>query len=332
MTWQMKVDHWIDSHTFHHSDFADIPRLLDLKQKKELKISLVFPTLNEQDTIGKEIKIIRDELQIRYPLIDEIAVIDSGSTDHTLAIAEQEGARAYLASQILPRFGHVRGKGENLWKSLYVIEGDIILWLDADIKNFNPKFAYGILGPLIEHDDISYVKAFYERPINYGNRLRSSGGGRVTEILVRPLLSNFYPELSGLLQPLSGEYAGRRSVLEELPFRVGYGVEVGLLIDIYERWGLSVLAQVDLDKRVHRNRRLSDLGKMSFAILHTFFTRLQQQEVIAIDKTLSNYFNAVKARGSKLLLAREQFSFVELPPMVSVPEYRKKQGMQKLEQ
>lgn len=331
MAYKTQVDRWIESNTFHHSDFADISRLLDLKTSKDLTISLAFPTLNEEETIGKEIKVIRDELQINYPLIDEIAVIDSGSTDRTLAIAESEGARVYLASGILPRFGHVQGKGENLWKSLYVLEGDIILWLDADIKNLSHKFAYGVLGPLLLHDEISYVKAFYERPIKYGRRLRSSGGGRVTEILVRPLLSNFYPELSGFLQPLSGEYAGRRHVLEELPFRVGYGVEVGLLIDMYERWGLNVLAQVDLDRRVHRNRNLNDLGRMSFAILRTFFTRLQQQGAIPIDMNILNCFNSVKARGEELLLVREEFRFVERPPMISVPEYREKRGLHLLE-
>ena len=327
MGWKKNLDYWIKTNTFHHSRFSDVKKLVDLKEKKNLKISLAFPTLNEEKTIGKEIEVIRNELQLKYPLIDEMAVIDSGSTDNTRQIAREAGAEVYLASDYLPGYGFVKGKGENLWKSLYILEGDIILWLDADIKNIHPKFAYGILGPLLEFDHICYVKGFYERPIKVGNKMRRSGGGRITEILVRPLLSNFYPELSGFLQPLSGEYAGRREILENIPFRVGYGVEVGLLIDIYERWGLFSLAQVDLDRRVHRNRNLNELSRMSFAILHTFFTRLQQQGIISVNKKIEDYFNLVKAKGEEIFLLREKFAFIERKPMLEVKEYREKRAL-----
>ena len=327
MSWQDNLDRWIKTNTFHHSRFSDIKRLVELKRKKGLKISLAFPTLNEERTIGEEVRVMKEELQVKYPLLDEIAVIDSGSTDNTLKVAEEAGAKVYLSSECLPQYGHIRGKGENLWKSLYLLEGDIILWLDADIKNIHPKFAYGILGPLLEFDDIYYVKVFYERPIRVGNRIRRSGGGRVTEILVRPLLSNFYPELSGFLQPLSGEYAGRREILEKLPFRVGYGVEVGLLIDIYEECGLFSLAQVDLDRRIHRNRSLDDLSRMSFAILHTFFTKLQQQGIISINKKIENYFYLVKAKGEDIFLFKEKFTLTERKPMIKIKEYREKRGL-----
>ena len=327
MSWQDNLDRWIKTNTFHHSRFSDIKRLVELKRKKGLKISLAFPTLNEERTIGEEVRVMKEELQVKYPLLDEIAVIDSGSTDNTLKVAEEAGAKVYLSSECLPQYGHIRGKGENLWKSLYLLEGDIILWLDADIKNIHPKFAYGILGPLLEFDDIYYVKGFYERPIRVGNRIRRSGGGRVTEILVRPLLSNFYPELSGFLQPLSGEYAGRREILEKLPFRVGYGVEVGLLIDIYEECGLFSLAQVDLDRRIHRNRSLDDLSRMSFAILHTFFTKLQQQGIISINKKIENYFYLVKAEGEDIFLFKEKFTLTERKPMIKIKEYREKRGL-----
>jgi len=325
--WRKNLDRWIKTNTFHHSRYSDIKKLVELKERKNLKISLAFPTLNEEETIGREVEVMKNELQLKYPLIDEIAVIDSGSTDNTRQIAEAAGAEVYLASECLPQYGFIRGKGENLWKSLYILEGDIILWLDADIKNIHPKFAYGILGPLLEFDHICYVKGFYERPIKVGRRMRSSGGGRVTEILVRPLLSNFYPELSGFLQPLSGEYAGRREVLESVPFRVGYGVEIGLLIDIYEQWGLFSLAQVDLDKRIHRNRGLHELSKMSFAILHTFFTRLQQQGIVSLNKKIEEYFNTVKAKGEEIFLVREKFTFVERKPMIEIKEYREKRAL-----
>lgn len=328
LKWQENLDLWVKTHTFHHSQFSDIKRLVELKEKKGLKISLGFPTLNEEETIEKEIKVMKDELQLNYPLIDEIAVIDSGSTDNTAAIAKQAGAKVYLSSECLPECGYSRGKGENLWKSLHLLEGDIILWIDADIKNIHPKFAYGILGPLLEFDEIVYVKAFYERPMNtVTNRMRRTGGGRVTEILVRPLLSNFYPELTGFFQPLSGEYAGRREILGKLSFRVGYGVEIGLLIDIYEQCGLFSLAQVDLDRRVHRNRSLDDLSRMSFAILHTFFTRLQEQGAISINKKIEEYFNLVRAKGEKIFLNREKFNFVERKPMIEIEDYRRKRGL-----
>ncbi|MFQ6067378.1 MAG: glucosyl-3-phosphoglycerate synthase [bacterium] len=320
----MKVDEWIRTNTFHHSSFSNLSRLVELKKKKNLTISLAFPTLNEEETIAEEINVIKPKLQLEYPLLDEIAVMDSGSTDRTRESARKAGAKVYLADDCLPEFGSIRGKGENLWKSLYVLKGDIIVWIDADIKNIHPKFLYGIVGPLLEYDRLKYVKAFYERPLVLGKRMRSSGGGRVTEILVRPLLANFYPELCGFMQPLSGEYAGRREVLEKVPFRVGYGVEMGLLIDIYEKCGLQGLAQVDLDKRIHKPQRLDALGRMSFAILHTFFTKLKEKNLVSFKKEISDEFELVKRRGEDIFLKREKFSLTERPPMITVEQYRRR--------
>ena len=320
----MKIHAWIKSNTYHHSSFSDIGQLVELKRKKNVKISLAFPTLNEEETISGEITVIKSKLQTEHPLLDEIVIIDSGSIDRTRELARQAGARVYLADEILSEFGIVQGKGENLWKSLYVLEGDIIVWVDADIKNIHPKFVYGTVGPLLKYDHLKYVKAFYERPLLVGKRMRASGGGRVTEILVRPLLANFYPELAGFVQPLSGEYAGRREVLEAVPFRVGYGVETGLLIDIYEKYSLEALAQVDLDKRIHKPQRLSGLGRMSFAILHTFFTRLQEQDLLRFKEEISEEFELVKRRGEDVFLKNERFTFVERPPMITVEQYRKK--------
>lgn len=320
----MKTDDWLQKNTYHHSSFSDISHLVELKRKKNLKISLAFPTLNEEETIAHEINVVKNKLQIEYPLLDEIVVMDSGSTDRTRELARKVGARVYLGSECLPEYGTILGKGENLWKSIYLLEGDIIVWVDADIKNIHPKFVYGTVGPLLEYDYLKYVKAFYERPLVAGKKMRTSGGGRVTEILVRPLLANFYPELSGFMQPLSGEYAGRRDILETVPFRVGYGVEIGLLIDIYEKCGLKGLAQVDLDQRVHKPQRLAALGRMSFAILHTFFTRMQEQNIVSLKKKLSNEFKLVKRRREEIFLKEERFTLVERPPMIQVEEYRRK--------
>jgi glucosyl-3-phosphoglycerate synthase len=217
------VNEWLKERTFHHSQFWDIKKLVEKKLERGLKISLCFPTLNEEKTIGKEVVLIKSELMDRYPLLDEIAVIDSGSTDKTLEVAKQFGAKTFTASEHLVEEGPMKGKGENLWKAIYLLEGDIIIYLDADISNIHPKFVYGILGPLLYNEDIKYVKAFYDRPLNFSKEsTKGKGqGGRTTEILIRPLFSQFFPELTGLIQPLSGEFAGYREVFEQIPFPIG---------------------------------------------------------------------------------------------------------------
>jgi glucosyl-3-phosphoglycerate synthase len=307
--------------TWHHTAFSDINALIELKQKKNLKISLAFPTLNEEATIGKEILIMRTELMDRYPLLDEIAVIDSSSKDNTRKVAEQYGAHVFASKTILPKYGSYRGKGENLWKSLYVLEGDIIVWVDADISNISPKFVYALLGPLLENDRISYVKAFYERPIRSSGNITSSGGGRVTEILVRPLFSLFYPELARFVQPLSGEYAGRRTLLEQLPFSVGYGVELGHLIDILEIDGIEALAQVDLDMRIHRNQSTEALGRMSYGILNTLFERLEKYGKSKIMREGDMHISLERLESEHRVIKTE-VSNVERPPIITLPEYR----------
>jgi glucosyl-3-phosphoglycerate synthase len=312
--------------TWHHSRFQNIERLVALKEKKGVKISLAFPTLNEESTIGKEILVIRTELMDRHPLVDEIAVIDSSSKDKTRQVAERFGARVFDSKTILPKYGSFRGKGENLWKSLYVLEGDIIVWVDADISNIAPKFVYGLLGPLLEDDKIGYVKSFYERPIRSSSGINPSGGGRVTEILVRPLFSLFYPALARLVQPLSGEYAGRRSLLERLSFSVGYGVELAHLIDIYELSGIEALAQVDLDIRVHRNQTTAALGKMAYGILGAFFSRAEKYGSGKILKELAGYHIALEREDAAHRVQKTVISGEERPPMISIPEYREKFG------
>ena len=201
----MQIDSWLTTNTFHHSNFWDLNTLVQEKHKRKLKISLCIPTLNEEKTIGKEIVIFTSELMQRYPLLDEIAVIDSDSSDQTRQVAAAFGAQVYLSRDILPGYGEQRGKGENLWKAIYQLNGDIIIYIDADIKNIHPRFVYGLVAPLIFRPEIQYVKAFYDRPLASSQGIRPSGGGRVTEILIRPLFSLFFPELTALIQPLSGE-------------------------------------------------------------------------------------------------------------------------------
>ncbi|MDR1317856.1 MAG: glucosyl-3-phosphoglycerate synthase [Spirochaetales bacterium] len=310
--------------TFHHSRFADTKRLCSLKKEKGLRISLAFPTLNEEATIGKEILVIKTELMDRLPLIDEIAVIDSGSSDKTREISRAYGAQVYLSKDILKSQGTFRGKGENLWKSLYALSGDIIVWIDADIQNISPKFVYALIGPLLENDELQYVKAFYERPLKTLADIAPSGGGRVTEILVRPLFSLFYPELAFLIQPLSGEYAGRRKLLEQLAFSVGYGVELGHLLDVYHACGIGALAQVDIDKRIHRNQSVQSLSRMSFGILNTFFNRLRKYGDMDLKAVMNAHHIALNVLGEKHEPVFTDVCAVERPPIIEVSEYRKK--------
>jgi glucosyl-3-phosphoglycerate synthase len=320
----MKIDQWLESNTFHHSTFWDLKQLVDEKERQGLKISLCIPTLNEENTIGKEIVIFRSELMTRYPLIDEIAVIDSGSTDRTLEVAASFGADTYFSGDILPSQGFKRGKGENLWKAIHQLEGDIIVYVDADITNIHARFVYGLVAPLLYQPETQYVKAFYDRPLAFSQGIRPSGGGRVTEILTRPLFSLFFPELTALMQPLSGEYAVRRKVLEEIAFPIGYGVEISHLIDVYTKWGLYAFAQTDLDKRVHRNQDTRDLGKMAFGILQSFLNRAQQLDMVDVKTEVSSILRQFQTRDQSF--EQKQFTIVEeeRPPIITVPEYREK--------
>lgn len=316
---------WIESNTFHHSEFKDLDRLIKAKQQKGVSISLCLPTLNEEKTIAKEIVIMRSELMTRYPLIDEIVVIDSGSTDKTRHIARSYDVTVYEANDILPHLEKYKGKGENLWKALYVTRGDIIVYIDADIKNIHHRFAYGLLGPLLLSDHIQFTKAFYDRPISLGdNKLRPTGGGRVTELVTRPLFSLFMPDLTQFLQPLSGEYAGYRSIFESIPFNIGYGVETGMLIDIYEKWGLDVMAQVDLDRRVHKNQDTKALGRMAFVIIKTFLNRVQKLNRVDIKQEIFDEMIQYSLIRDMLQPQMHVLAQFERPPMSQIPDYMKR--------
>lgn len=322
-----KLDKWLDTNTFHHGEFWDILKLVELKEKQNLKISLCIPTLNEELTIGKEIVIFRSELMERYPLIDEFAVIDSGSKDKTIEVAASFGADTYKAKDILSKVGDKPGKGENLWKAIYQLTGDIIIYVDADIANIHPRFVTGILGPLLLNPKTKYCKAFYDRPITFSSGVRASGGGRVTEILIRPLFSLFFPELAALIQPLSGEFAVRREVLEKIPFPIGYGVETAHILDVYMQWGLEAFAQCDLDQRIHRNQSTTALGKMSFGILQTFLNRMKRYDMVDKLPEMATLYRQFQAEGNRYDLLEKSIIEYERPPMITIPEYCKKFGV-----
>jgi hypothetical protein len=315
------VDKWFAENTFEAAEFDDIDQLVALKRARGLTVSLALPALNEEETVGNVIGTIRQALMDAAPLLDEIVLIDSNSTDRTRDIAEGLGVPVYIHQQVLPEWGARRGKGEALWKSLHVTRGDIVAWIDTDIVNIHPRFVYGIVGPLLANPRIKFVKGFYRRPLKVGEKVQAGGGGRVTELTARPLLNLFYPELSGVVQPLSGEYAGRRDALEQLPFFSGYGVETGLLIDIFEKYGLSALAQVDLLERIHHNQPLEALSKMSFAILQAVMRKLERRYGQTIMDDVNKSMKLISYQAGSYSLEVEEIVEQERPPILHVPEY-----------
>jgi nucleotide-binding universal stress UspA family protein len=317
-----RVDQWFAENTFHRREFADLTKLMELKEKRGVTISLGLPTLNEAETIGRIIDTVKGEMMDAVPLLDEIVVIDSASTDDTARIARERGVPVVTHQEILPQYGSYRGKGEALWKSLYVLRGDLILWVDTDIKNFYPGFVYGILGPLLRQPEIQYVKGFYRRPLKLDGKLLAEGGGRVTELTVRPLFNLFYPELSGLVQPLSGEYGGRREALERVPFFSGYGVETGLLLDLFNEHGLGAIAQVDLEERIHSNQSVAALSQMAFAILQVFMQRLEERKRISLIEDVNRSIKLIRPQGESYALEIKEIQDQERPPMATIPEYR----------
>jgi nucleotide-binding universal stress UspA family protein len=316
-----RVERWFGESNFHHAEFADLRRLTQLKEKQGLTASLVLPTLNEEETIGPIVRRAIREMVGRVPLLDEVLVIDSASTDRTREIAESEGARVVQHHDVLGRYGSFRGKGEALWKSLYETSGDLIVWADTDVRNWHPRMVYGTLGPLLHEPRLQYVKGYYQRPIVQAGVLREGGGGRVTELVARPLINLFFPELSGFIQPLAGEYAGRRILLEQIPFFTGYAVEIGHLIDIAERVGIEGLGQVDLERRVHRNQELEGLSRMSFVILQAVMKRLEERRKVRLFAELGSTMKLPRSGRGRLSLEVQELADLERPPMVRIPEY-----------
>jgi glucosyl-3-phosphoglycerate synthase len=286
---------------------ADESALDDLVAAKgDTTVSVCIPARNEESTVGAIVDTIRTRLVDHLGLVDEIVVVDDHSSDRTSREAETAGAVVVNAAEILTDHGQGHGKGEALWKSLYASTGDIVVWCDADVRDFNPRFITGLLGPLLTDPGIGFVKGFYERPVDGHVR----GGGRVTELVARPLLTMCFPELADIVQPLSGEYGGRRQVLEQVPFVEGYGVDIALLIDIAAMFGGASIAQVDLGERVHRNRPLHELSPMAAQVMQAALRRTETG--IAPDRfTLSPPdLDAI------------DIEYGERPPLATMPAYR----------
>ncbi len=278
--------------------------------KRGRTVSVVLPALNEAGTVGAVIETITPMLG---GLVDELIVLDSGSTDDTAARAAAAGARVVRREEALPEIPPQPGKGEALWRSLAATSGDIIVFIDSDLIDPDPMFVPRLVGPLLTRDGIHLVRGFYRRPLRLDGADEATGGGRVTELVARPLLAALRPELGCVLQPLGGEYAGTRELLSSVPFAPGYGVEIGILIDTYDQYGLDGIAQVNLGVRTHRNRPLSELGPMSRQIIATLLTRCG---IADSGVGLTRFLPDATADGKDGFLARtSEVCLDDRPPM-----------------
>jgi len=295
------------------------PELRALARAKErcgLTLSVCLPAANEEATVGGIVSTIRRDLVDAVPFVDEIVVIDDASTDGTVEAATAAGARVVSESSLLRAAGTGSGKGNALWKSLHACRGALVCWIDADIRDFRSHFVTRLVAPLLADPEVKLAKGYYQRPL----RGEHGGGGRVTELMARPLLSRLFPNLADIVQPLSGEYAGRRSALETLPFVMGWGVELGMLIDVCERFGRDAIAQVDLGVREHRNRPLVDLGPQALAVLVVALRRAGLGDV-ELENVGPEVAELVRF---DLTHAREvvEVEVGERPPIITVAEYR----------
>lgn len=298
---------WFGSHTYRVDQFD--PAAL-VAAKRDTRVSILIPARDEAATVGAIITTLRTELIDRLPLVDEIIVIDSHSTDGTAEIAREAGARVVHVDEVVPHVGSRPGKGEAMWKALAVMSGDVGIYLDADVQEFTADFVIGLLGPLLLDEDLVFVKAFYDRPWSSG-AARSSGGGRVTELVARPLILDRVPLLSGFVQPLAGECAFRVEALRAVPYVSDYGVDIGLMIDVLREHGLSAMAQVDLGLRRHRHQDLAALSAMAEHVQAAFELRVAPGQRETVESTAVVFHR----EGDRMHLARRTTTTVERPPM-----------------
>jgi glucosyl-3-phosphoglycerate synthase len=303
------------------SDTADWPLDTLLAAKGAARISVVLPARDEEETVGAIIGAIRAELVEQAPLVDEIVVIDSRSTDRTAEVAAAAGAEVVAQDAVLPEMGRLSGKGEALWKSLAATSGELIVFVDADLRGFSTAYVTGLLGPLLTDPSVGYVKGSYDRPLVHGDSRVEGGGGRVTELVARPLINLHWPLLAGVMQPLGGEYAGRRTLLERLPFLTGYGVELGLLLDVFQDAGLDAIAQVDLGRREHSHQSTEALGAMSSQIMLAAWSRLQRHGRMLPLETPSSALTQFRRSPDGHDVRVTDVGVGERPPMAEVPGY-----------
>jgi glucosyl-3-phosphoglycerate synthase len=307
------VERWFERHTFY-----DPPPPVDqlISAKGTSSIAVCLPALDEERTVGDICSVITSDL-VTAGLVERLVVIDSGSTDATSEVARRSGAEVFRASELVPEAPAIAspGKGESLWKSLAVVDTDIIVWIDSDTRNFTSSFVTALIAPLLDNPELVFTKAFYDRPLHGSEGLLAMGGARVTEIGVRPLINLFYPELAGFIQPLSGEYAGRREALLDISFGAGYDVDLLMLIELVERIGLPAMAQVDLGSRLHRNRDVPSLGRMSFEIVRTMLGRLDESGRLKLGDELPGLLTQFTDQDGSRGLRTYEVTSQQRPPM-----------------
>jgi glucosyl-3-phosphoglycerate synthase len=313
------VAEWFARRTTAAADYP-VARLLERKSALGSRVSVVLPARNEQETVGAIVTELRRLSDCG--LVDQILVVDSGSRDATAAVAARAGAEVVSQAELLPQLGDRPGKGEALWKSLVAATGDLIAFVDADLVGFSADYVTGLLGPLLTDPSLAFVKGTYDRPLALAGTVEPTGGGRVTELVARPLLNQFWPELAGFVQPLGGEYAARRQVLEQVPFAGGYGVELGMLVDLFELVGLEAMAQVDLGRRVHRHQSDEALATMAGQVMLTAWGRLIRLGRIVESAPPATTLTQFRRAPGGLRWETAETAAADRPPLAALAEYR----------
>jgi len=320
---------WFGRRSYRHEDFSDLGELGRRKEERGVTVSLVLPGRNVADTVGgivRKVIALNERMLDGAPLVDEILVVDADSPDGTAEVAREAGAAVYSENELMSHYGGGNGKGDAMWRSLSVASGDLIMFADADTRDFLPQFVYGTLGPALSVPGVRFVKGAFRRPFQQGENLKLDGGGRVTELTTKPLFNLFYPELTGFVQPLAGEFVGDRDLFASIPFMTGYAVETGIMIDVLKKVGLGAMAQTDLGTRQNRHQPLFDLSRMSFAVARAVARRLREEGRLLDDRDpdvpdwlfqYSDYLHAV-ATPEGLKLNEHVADLVERPPMAEV--------------
>jgi glucosyl-3-phosphoglycerate synthase len=316
---------WFRHRSYDYRQFSDLEAMGRRKRELGLTVSAVLPCRNVADTVGG---IVDEILAVNgrsgdEPLVDQILAVDADSTDGTAEVAVSRGAEVYSENELMSNYGGAHGKGDAMWRSLSVARGDLIMYVDADTKDFRPQLVYGVLGPAFYVPEVRFVKAAYRRPFKSYETVEADGGGRVTELSAKPLFNLFYPELTGFVQPLAGEFVADKELFCSIPFLTGYAVETGIMIDVLKGVGLGAMAQVDLGTRQNRHQPLRDLSRMSYAVLRAVARRLREDGRLdqARDPNLpeqlfqfSDFLHAV-ATPEGLKLQEYVEELVERPPI-----------------
>jgi len=309
------VDDWFAARTTSIDDWS-VDRVRGLKGAH--RIAVILPALDEEQTVGDIVSAIRAGLASGPgDLVDDVIVVDSGSRDATAAVASASGARVIALTDVLPEFAPRPGKGEAMWRGVAATDADLVVFVDADLQSFDARFVVALLGPLLSDPATQFVKAAYDRPPT-DPAVPSNGGGRVTELMARPWISAFWPDLSGVLQPLAGEYAARRELLRTLPFRCGFGVDLGLLLDAYRVTGLDGIAQVDLHRRWHRHSDLLSLGRMAAEVMHTALDRLIDDGRLPADLKPATVLRQPDRVEGGVMTSPHTIDTAERPPLSTI--------------